>query len=62
MAEGRLKTLRAIWRYRVVRWAVSLGGVLATYDVLCNQLGLPPIKTLVSSAIPNIGVSGSLIP
>jgi hypothetical protein len=55
MAQGRASTLQEVLKPRIVRLAGGTVVGLGFYDVLCNQLGLPPLKTLV-------GMSGAIMP
>lgn len=55
MAETRLHTLQDIIRPAIVRWGGVGVFLLGFYDVLCNQIGLPPLKEL-------FGKTGSLMP
>lgn len=62
MAEGRLSTLQEMLKPTVVRVGGGALLFLGSYDVLCNQLGLPPLKDLISKVAPFVGMTGSLMP
>lgn len=62
MAEGRIKTLRRVLQPRLVRWGLGAVALLGGYDVLCNQLGLPPIKSIAGLSVPSVAVPASILP
>lgn len=55
MTHDRLKTLRELYRPKLVRYASLAIAAVAGYDAASNQFGLPTIRTVW-------GVSGSLLP